>query len=246
MANPYRMSITIRTATLADVDALAAINRDAYPEFVQDGVVFDPDLLRTHQSQFPVGQLVAEIDGEIAGAIATMIPPRALDALAPHTWLGITDSATFARHDPGGDTLYLADIYVHQRAWGTGVGRALYAALFALCRRLGLANVVGGGRLYDYVDAPADIAPADYVAQVVRGERRDRVLISQLRAGFEVRGLLPNYLHDWRSRHVATLIVWDNPDRLFGRAGVGLGGRDLVGVRASHDLHGLDVSGRRR
>jgi ribosomal protein S18 acetylase RimI-like enzyme len=240
------MSIIIRTATLADLEALAALNRAAYPEFVQDGVVFDTELLRAHQLQFPQGQLVAELDGEIVGAIATMIPPRALDPLAHHTWLGITDSATFARHDPGGDTLYLADIYVHSRAWGAGVGRALYAALFALCRKLGLANVVGGGRLYDYVDAPESVSPADYVAQVVRGERRDRVLISQLRAGFEVRGLLPGYLHDWRSRHVATLIVWDNPDRLLGRAGVGLGGRDLVGVRAGHDLHGLDVSGRRR
>jgi len=207
------MSIHIRTATLADLDALAAINRAAYPEFVQDGVVFEADHLRAHQARFPEGQLVAELDGEIVGAIATLIPPRALDPLGPHTWMGITDAATFARHDPGGDTLYLADIYVHHKAWGAGVGRALYAALFALCRRLHLANVVGGGRLYDYVDAPETLGPADYVAQVVRGERRDRVLISQLRAGFEVRGLLPGYLHDWRSRHVATLIVWDNPDR---------------------------------
>ena len=220
------MSIHIRTATLADLEALAALNRDAYPEFVQDGVVFDTELLRSHQRQFPAGQLVAELDGDIVGAIATMIPPRAIDPLAPHTWLGITDAATFARHDPGGDTLYLADIYVHSRAWGAGVGRALYAALFALCRTLGLRNVVGGGRLYDYVDAPEAISPADYVAQVVRGERRDRVLISQLRAGFEVRGLLPGYLHDWRSRHVATLIVWDNPDRAA--TGVERGTRDAA------------------
>ncbi|MBL0213548.1 MAG: GNAT family N-acetyltransferase [Myxococcales bacterium] len=214
------MSITIRTATLADVDALAALNRAAYPDLVQDGVVFDAGQMRGHQLRFPAGQLVAELDGQIVGAIATMIPPRALDPLAPHTWMGITDAGSFERHDAGGDTLYLADIYVHQRAWGSGVGRALYAALFALCRKLGLANVVGGGRLYDYVDAEASIAPATYVAQVIRGERRDRVLQSQLRAGFEVRGLLPGYLHDGRSRHVATLIVWDNPDRVTVTAGV--------------------------
>lgn len=114
----------------------------------------------------------------------------------------------------GGDTLYLADVYVAQRAWGAGVGRALYKALFALCRELGLRNVVGGGRLYDYIDAPRSLAPAEYVAEVVGGRRTDRVLVSQLRAGFEVRGLLPAYLHDGRSRHVATLIVWENPDRL--------------------------------
>jgi predicted N-acetyltransferase YhbS len=208
------MSITIRTANAADLEALAALNRAAYPDLVQDGVVFAADHLRHHLQRFPAGQLVAEHDGRIVGAIATLIPPRELDVMSQHTWLGITDSGTFERHDPGGNTLYLADVYVHPDAWGLGVGRALYAALFALCRRLGLVNVVGGGRLYDFVDADEQLSPQDYVAQVVRGERRDRVLVSQLRAGFIVRGLLHGYLHDWRSRHVATLIVWDNPDRV--------------------------------
>ncbi|MFN0248486.1 MAG: GNAT family N-acetyltransferase [Kofleriaceae bacterium] len=208
------MSIVIRTATPGDASALAALNRAAYPELVQDGVVFDAHHLRAHQQRFPAGQLVAELAGELVGGIATFVPPRQLDPLGPHTWIGITDAGTFERHDPGGDTLYLADIYVAQKAWNAGVGRALYRELFALCRRLRLVNVVGGGRLYDYVDAPTSLAPADYVAQVIRGERFDRVLCSQLRAGFEVRGLLPAYLHDWRSRHVATLIVWDNPDRV--------------------------------
>ncbi len=224
------MSIQIRTARPSDLEALAALNRAAYPEFVQEGVVFDGAHLRAHQQQFPDGQLVAELDGVIVGAIATLIPPRALDPLGPHTWLGITDSATFARHDPGGDTLYLADIYVDQRAWSQGVGRALYSAMFALCKRLGLARVVGGGRLYDFVDAPAELAPADYVAQAIRGERVDRVLRSQLRAGFVVRGLLPGYLHDWRSRHVATLIVWDNPDRVTASASPGPAKPELLSV----------------
>jgi len=223
------MSIQIRTANISDLEALAALNRAAYPEFVQDGVVFDVAHLRAHQEQFPDGQLVAELDGAIVGAIATLIPPRALDPLGPHTWLGITDSATFARHDPEGDTLYLADIYVDQRAWSQGVGRALYAELFALCRRLGLSRVVGGGRLYDFVDAPEDLSPADYVAQAIRGDRVDRVLRSQLRAGFAVRGLLPGYLHDWRSRHVATLIVWDNQDRVTATA-------TAKPVRSHHEL----------
>jgi GNAT superfamily N-acetyltransferase len=208
------MTITIRTATLADVDALAALNRAAYPDLVEDGVVFGVDHLRAHQARFPRGQLVAERDGRLVGALATFILPRAIDGLAPHTWMGVTDAGSFERHDPDGETLYLADIYVDQAAWGAGVGRALYAALFTLCRELALTNVIGGGRLYDFVDAPDALSPRDYVAAVLRGERRDRVLISQLRAGFEVHGLLPGYLHDWRSRHCATLIVWWNPDRL--------------------------------
>jgi len=207
------MSLEIRTVHPGELAALAALNCAAYPDLVEDGVVFTEAQLRAHQALFPEGQLVALREGIPVGAIATFIPPRALDPLSPHTWNGVTDHGTFARHDPQGDTLYLADIYVARSAWGSGVGPQLYAALFALCRRLGLANVVGGGRLYDFVDAP-DLSPDAYVAAVLRGERRDRVLGSQLRAGFTVRGLLPRYLHDWRSRHCATLIVWDNPDRV--------------------------------
>jgi GNAT superfamily N-acetyltransferase len=207
------MTITVRTATLADADALAALNRAAYPDLVQDGVVFAAEQLRGHQLRFPRGQIVAEHEGRVVGALATFILPRAIDGLAHHTWMGVTDGGSFDRHDPAGDTLYLADIYVDRAAWGMGVGRVLYGALFAMCRELRLINVIGGGRLYDFVDAPEHVTAEAYVAEVVRGERRDRVLISQLRAGFEVHGLLPGYLHDWRSRHCATLIVWWNPDR---------------------------------
>jgi GNAT superfamily N-acetyltransferase len=210
------MSLEIRTVRIDDLAQLATLNGAAYPDLVEDGVIFTEAQLREHHRLFPAGQLVAIRDGAPVGAIATLIPPRALDPLAPHTWNGVTDHGTFTRHDPHGDTLYLADIYVAQSAWGTGVGPALYTALFALCRRLGLANVVGGGRLYDFVDASEPSAEA-YVRAVMRGERRDRVLGSQLRAGFSIRGLLPGYLHDWRSGHCATLIVWDNPDRVAAR-----------------------------
>lgn len=214
------MSLQIRTVRTGELAELAALNRAAYPDLVEDGVVFTEAQLGAHHGLFPEGQLVAERDGRLVGAIATFIPPPGFPIEA-HTWNVITDHGTFARHDLRGDTLYLADIYVARDEWGSGVGKALYAAMFELCRRLGLANVVGGGRLYDYVDAPNELTPQQYIGQVLRGERRDRVLCSQLRAGFRVRGLLPGYLHDWRSRHVATLIVWDNPERVQIMPGIG-------------------------
>lgn len=204
--------IVLRRATLDDVPRLAALNRAAYPDLVEDGVVFEDAQLRAHVERFPEGQIVAEQDGVVVGAIATLILPPAIDALAPHTWMGVTDGGTFERHDPTGHTLYLADVYVDESAWGRGVGRALYGGLFDRCREFRLERVVGGGRLYDY-DLHADRMTAkEYVDRVVRGELRDRVLLSQLRAGFAVRDVLPNYLHDWRSRHFATLLVWENPD----------------------------------
>jgi GNAT superfamily N-acetyltransferase len=148
-----------------------------------------------------------------------LILHRDIDPLAKHTWLGVTDNGTFVRHDSGGDTLYLADIYVHPDAWGRGVGRALYAALREMCQRFGLRRIVAGGRLWGYGDVAHLMTPEAYVALVERGEMKDQVLVSQLRAGFRVKGILPGYLHDWRSRHFATLLEWENPDYVVRKSG---------------------------
>ncbi len=52
----------------------------------------------------------------------------------------------------------------------------------------------------------------EYVERVVRGELADPTLTPQLRNGFVVRGIMPNYIDDARITHHATLIVWENPD----------------------------------
>jgi ribosomal protein S18 acetylase RimI-like enzyme len=206
--------VRIRRAELTDVSALVALNAAAYPDLIEDGVVFSADQLRAHIERFPQGQLVAEVDGELAGAIATLIPPSNIDVLGKHTWIGITDGGYFTRHDPQGRTLYLADIYVAEAFWGRGVGQRLYAALLGLCRELGLDRVVAGGRLWGYSEVADEMTAREYVELVVSGARRDRVLGSQLRAGFVVRGLLRDYLHDWRSRNWATLLEMPNPDKV--------------------------------
>jgi GNAT superfamily N-acetyltransferase len=172
LAYKYRAETTIRVATAADVPRLVEMNRAAYPELVAETVVWSGSLLEEHLRRFPEGQLVAEAGRGrcISGAISTFIVPPSRDPLAQHTWLDITEHGTFASHDPAGDTLYLADVYVDPAAWGKGVGQALYVALFGLASSLGSRRVVAGGRLWGY------------------HEYADR--LSQLRAGFSVRGIL--------------------------------------------------------
>jgi GNAT superfamily N-acetyltransferase len=204
--------IIIRLALPSDVTELVELNRTAYPDLIQDNVVYSEPQLRAHLDRFPYGQLVAVKGGRLAGAVSTLIPDRRIDALKPHTWEGITDGGYFDRHDPRGSTLYLADIYVGPSFQGQRVGTALYRALTDLCKALRLAHVVAGGRLWGYTEVADQMSAHEYVARVVRGEMRDRVLSSQLKAGYAVRGLLQGYLHDWRSRHYATLLEWVNPD----------------------------------
>lgn len=197
----------IRRAQLDDVGALAAMNKAAYPDLVAEGVVWSAAQLAAHQTVFPAGQIVASRDHRIVGAISTLIVPSA-DALRQHTWMGITGAGLFTTHDPSGDTLYLADVYVDPEHWGRGVGSALYASLRALCTSLGRARVVAGGRLWGYFEYEGSLTPMEYVRKVEQGELRDRVLNSQLRAGFEVRGILDEYLDDPRSGSYATLLEW--------------------------------------
>jgi GNAT superfamily N-acetyltransferase len=206
-----RSPIHVRTARATDVPRLVAMNQAAYPELVEENVVWNDAQLRAHLARFPEGQMVVELGGVPMGAISTFIVPPTRDALAQHTWLEINDDGTFASHDRRGETLYLADVYVDPAAWGKGVGETLYAALRELCVALELKRVVAGGRLWGYHEYAERMKPEEYVARALRGEVRDRVLGSQLKAGFTVRGILVGYLRDPRSRDYATLLEWTNP-----------------------------------
>jgi predicted amidohydrolase/GNAT superfamily N-acetyltransferase len=204
--------ILVREATRADVSALVRLNELVYPAVANEDVVWGERHLVSHQRIFPQGQLVAEVDGKIVGAVASLIVDLGPDPLRPHTWPGITDSGYFTNHDPEADTLYGADVYVHPDARGLGVGAALYEARRNLCRRLNKRRILAGGRLWDYTDQGAGMTPEEYAARVVSGDLRDRVLSFQLREGFVLRSVLPNYIHDSRSKNFASLIEWLNPD----------------------------------
>ena len=56
------------------------------------------------------------------------------------------------------------------------------------------------------------MSPQEYAQRVVAGEFRDLVLSFQLREGFQLRGVMPNYLRDPKSHNHASLIEWLNPD----------------------------------
>ncbi len=203
--------LSCRPATTADIPRLVQMNHAAYPELVEANVVWNEAQLLEHLQRFPEGQLVVDLDGVPMGAISTFVVPPSRDPMAQHTWLDITDEGTFASHDRGGDTLYLADVYVDPAAWGKGVGEALYAALRDTCTALGLRRVVAGGRLWGYHEYAGAMTASEYVESVLRGDIRDRVLGSQLKAGFTVRGILVGYLRDPRSRDYATLLEWVSP-----------------------------------
>jgi len=204
--------LTIREATRADIPALMKLNRAAYPVLADENVVWGESHLLSHQRIFPQGQLVAEAGRKIVGAVSTLIVDLGDDPLRSHTWAGITDSGYFTNHNPHADTLYGADIYVHPDSRGLGVGAALYEARRQLCRQLNKRRILAGGRLWNYFEHADKMSPEEYAQRVVAGEFRDLVLSFQLREGFALRGIMPHYLRDPKSRNYASLIEWLNPD----------------------------------
>lgn len=212
MAEKKQITVRVREATRQDIPALMELNRAAYPVLAGENIVWGETHLLSHLRVFPQGQLVAEAKGKVVGAVSSLIVSLGSEPLRHHTWAGITDSGYFTNHDPHGDTLYGADVYVHPDARGLGVGNALYEARRALCRKLNLRRILAGGRLWNYEDHADKISPQEYAQRVVAGEFRDLVLSFQLREGFQLRGVMPNYLRDSKSRNHASLVEWLNPD----------------------------------
>jgi predicted amidohydrolase/GNAT superfamily N-acetyltransferase len=207
-----KLTVEIRQASRDDIPRLIELNRQSYPRLTQENVVWGEAHLLSHQRVFPQGQLVAEAGGRMVGAVSTLIVDLGRDPLRHHTWAGITDSGYFTNHDAAADTLYGADVYVHPKARGLGVGAALYEARRQLCRRLNKRRILAGGRLWNFADHADHMTPEEYAERVSAGELRDLVLSFQIREGFVLRGVMPHYLRDARSHNYASLIEWLNPD----------------------------------
>jgi len=178
----------------------------------EENVVWTKGHLLAHQKMFPEGQIVAEMEGRLIGAIASLIVDLGDNPYRPHTYAGITDGGYFHNHDPKGDTLYGADVYVDPEIRGRGVGSMLYEARRNLCKKLNLKRILAGGRIHGYKAYADELTPETYVRKVESGEILDLVLSFQLREGFIVRGILKRYIIDPNSKNNATLIEWQNPD----------------------------------
>lgn len=108
--------------------------------------------------------------------------------------------------------MYGVDCVVRPDYQGLGVGGKLIEARFNVVRQLNLRGMVAGSLISGYHTVAHEISPERYVQDVVSGRRFDSNLSKQLRKGFDVRGLIPNYTIADSSCHYGVEIVWDNPD----------------------------------
>lgn len=200
--------IRVRQTQPADIDAIHELSRVVYPH----DEPWLPTQLRSHLEVFPEGQLVA-IDlhtRALVGAAASLIVNwDDYDLL--DNYRTFTADFTFQNHNPQGRTLYAAEVMVDPRIRRQGIGRRLYKARRDLVRRLNLSRIRAGARLRNYGAYANNFNVEEYVIRVVRGELDDPTLSFQLRQGFNVIGIVENYLRrDPESLGYAAVIEWIN------------------------------------
>ncbi len=204
--------LVMRRTTPADVPALVALTAHVYT--AEWG--HSTEMLQSQQTHFPEGQFVAEYEGKVIGYCATFRTDEAT-ALKPHTWTQVTGGGMASRHDPEGDWLYGMEVVVHPDYRNMRIGRRLYQARKRLCTDLKLRGIVFGGRIPGLARHFTRYgSAAAYVQAVIDGRRRDPTLSFQLSNGFEVVGILRDYVpSDHDSLGYAVLLKWSNPRIAF-------------------------------
>lgn len=204
---PHAGALRIRPTRIDDFAAIRDLQRATYPAIAP----WTEEQLAAQVAAFPEGQMVAEMEGRVIGASASLVVMWD-DYAVDHTWKGITGDGFFGTHEPAGRTLYGAEVVVDARRRGNGVGRALYQARRQLCQRLNLRRIIAAGRLPGYRNVKDVMSPELYAMRVVWGDIPDPVLRFQLSQGFHYCGVIHNYLpEDAPSCGHAALIVWLNP-----------------------------------
>jgi len=163
---------------------------------------------RKHLELFPEGQFVA-LDGDrVVGGTSTCRLHFDFNHLG-HTFDDVIQGGGLTSHEPDGDWLYGADISVHPDHRGRGLARGLYAARQDAVRRLGLKGQVTAGMMRGYGAVKDRMSAEEYYRRLADGTVNDPTLSAQMKIGFELRGLLPNYVHDPVCGDYAVLIVLD-------------------------------------
>ncbi|MEZ5441315.1 MAG: nitrilase-related carbon-nitrogen hydrolase [Lysobacterales bacterium] len=200
--------LLLRQAELGDIDAIIDIERAAYPGLKP----YSRAQLTGILSRFPQGQVVAVRGGRVVGfSLSFRLGERI--ALRPHTWVEITGGGYASRHEEQGSFLYGMEVCVHPDFRRYRIGRRLYLRRQQLAEALNLKGIVFGGRIPTMARRQRRHGgPQAYFEVLQSGQLKDPVVSFQRDSGFEMLGLLPNYLPgDPETLGYAAHMLWRNP-----------------------------------
>lgn len=212
VSSDNKAKLIIRNARVADVTEIRDLSERVYAG--TGNPTYAESMLRGQINSFPEGQFVAEYDGQIVGYCATFIIEGRL-AKKAHTWDEITGGGYASRHDPDGDYLYGMEMCVDTQQRGLRIGQRFYNERKKLCIEYGLKGIIFGGRIPLLSKRIKKYGTVEkYIEAVTNNEIRDPVLSTQIYNGFEVIGILEDYIpEDHESLGYAAHLVWNNPQQ---------------------------------
>ena len=200
--------LVIRRAKLSDVSEIIKLANRVYP----DQPPYTHAMIRGQINNFPEGQFVAVFERTIVGYAATF-KISGTKAMKNHTWEEITGNGYASTHEKNGDYLYGLEVCVDREYRGLRIGNRLYRERKRLCQYLRLKGIIFGGGIPGYKKNKKRVSsPNEYIDLVKNRKIRDTTLNFQLRNGFEILGILKNYLPtDTLSEGNAVHLIWRNP-----------------------------------
>ncbi|MEO8225378.1 MAG: carbon-nitrogen hydrolase family protein [Gammaproteobacteria bacterium] len=202
------VNLNIRQAAINDIPGISALVERVYADMPP----YPAAMLAGQINAFPEGVWVAVLGEQIVGYCATL-RLTGDKALKPHTWREITGGGYGATHDVAGEYLYGYEVCVDPDVRRYRIGQRFYRARRKLCEYLRLKGIVIAGRIPNFTrNIRRYNNPQAYVDAVIRKEVRDPVLSFQNKMGFDVIGILPEYLpRDTQSGGYAAHLLWNNP-----------------------------------
>ena len=148
----------------------------------------------SHSKVFREGQYIA-LDGDtVIGVTATFRDN--FDFENPlHNFHDYTDEGWIVKsHIPGGEWLYGIDLAVHPNYRRRGIARSLYKGREATVDYFNLKGQITVGMMSGYAKYMSEMSGVEYYEKVKSGELYDPTVSTQMRIGWRIECLIPEYL----------------------------------------------------
>jgi len=203
--------VIIRNWHPKDIPTIVKLHEDVYGHLYSKEELYNARKYRLQLRAFPDGQFLAECDGKIVGYTTALIM-QLNDEENLYRYPELSGNGSFSPHTPSGDTLYGADIAVHPDYRGMGIAGKLYVGRKSLLKKYNLRRMIAYGRIPGYPEYLNKLTPEEYVQQVVSGKLKDSALNAHLKAGYKVKKVVFDLMHDTESMDYCTYLEYLNPD----------------------------------
>ncbi len=186
--------------------ALEKLQYIVFPNLAEEEILHAQHYLK-HLEIFPEGQLVALDNNNVIGGTTTMRYNFDLENPVQHTFNETVAGGWLTNHDPDGEWLYGIDVSVHPDYRGRGIAKKFYRLRSEIAKELGCKGQLTVGMLNGYINYKDQMSIDDYYLKVKDHKIFDPTVSVQEKIGFEIKGLMKDYLNDPTCGNAGAIIV---------------------------------------